>query len=449
MAEKDPEIVSPGARVERRCTPMTDQQRPPWAVRLQAEREARGWSKHEMARRLLRAAGHSQQAIKDLARQILDWEKGRHFPRDWASHYAAAFDIDEVQLFYPRDRADMDDHRRHLLACLGLLGVDAAVRPEPLEPIRQALAQVTPGRPQSSAVQDWEEVAFEHGHAFLTTPPEKLLPDLAADIVTLQNSIRTANSDTAKKGLCGPAGKLAALVAMTVATLGEPRQARDWWKTARHTADASPDRDLKVWVRGYEAMNALYSGRPLPLVLKRADEAVAIAGDTCGAAVMEALASRAQALALLGRAQDAEETIQTMQERFGGLPAATADDRLSTSAWPETALRHTAAFTYTHTGNAVCADRAQTAALALYPASMHRQRAQIELLRATCRVQQGDISTGVQHATTTVQELSHDQRTTTIQRGAHMVLAAIPETQRNHHAVQEYRQILTPPTATG
>jgi transcriptional regulator with XRE-family HTH domain len=79
---------------------MTDErERPPWAERLQAEREGRGWSKAEMGRRLRRAIGAEHTPVDSLTRQIRDWEKGKHFPRDWAAAYAIAFRLDESELF--------------------------------------------------------------------------------------------------------------------------------------------------------------------------------------------------------------------------------------------------------------------------------------------------------------------------------------------------------------
>jgi hypothetical protein len=80
------------------CTQMSDKQRPPWAARLQRERETRGWNKREMARRLLKATDHQYGSVDSLSRQIRGWEAGEHFPRDWSSAYAAAFDVDEAEL---------------------------------------------------------------------------------------------------------------------------------------------------------------------------------------------------------------------------------------------------------------------------------------------------------------------------------------------------------------
>lgn len=79
---------------------MTDEQHPPaWAGRLKAERDARGWNKREMARQLLSAAGYDHGSIDSLTRQIRSWESGKHFPRDWSTAYALAFNVDERALF--------------------------------------------------------------------------------------------------------------------------------------------------------------------------------------------------------------------------------------------------------------------------------------------------------------------------------------------------------------
>ncbi|NDU77541.1 hypothetical protein GWI34_33720 [Actinomadura sp. DSM 109109] len=211
-------------------------------------------------------------------------------------------------------------------------------------------------------------------------------------------------------------------------------------------ADASRDRDLRVWVRGYEAMNALYSARPLSMVLRLSEEAVRIAGDRTGAAVLEAMAARAQALAMMdGRADDAAAAMRELADRWERLPSATPDDRLATGAWPETALHHTAAYTCTHTGDTALAERARTAALARYPSSMRRQRAQIELLRATGMVRAGDVVAGVEHAGRTVAGLAAAHRTTTIQRGARMVLDAVPDADLARPAVRDYRDAFALP----
>jgi hypothetical protein len=76
-----------------------DDQRPRWAIRLQAEREARGWSKRETARQLYRAAGIRNGNVASLSRQIAWHESGEHVPRQWAPAYAAVYGIREDALF--------------------------------------------------------------------------------------------------------------------------------------------------------------------------------------------------------------------------------------------------------------------------------------------------------------------------------------------------------------
>lgn len=82
---------------------MSDQKpiRPLWAIRLRAEREARGWGKRRMARQLLTTVGAplDETRIRSLTRQLRHWETGRHFPRDWASWLAETLDVDETELF--------------------------------------------------------------------------------------------------------------------------------------------------------------------------------------------------------------------------------------------------------------------------------------------------------------------------------------------------------------
>jgi tetratricopeptide (TPR) repeat protein len=112
---------------------MTDQKhQPPWAARLKAERDARGWNKREMARHLLRAAGHDHGSIDSLARQIRGWESGEHFPRDWATAYALVFDLDENTLFNVSGSSRDEVHALPLLVSSPLPGARPASSASPL-----------------------------------------------------------------------------------------------------------------------------------------------------------------------------------------------------------------------------------------------------------------------------------------------------------------------------
>lgn len=412
-------------------------------ARLRAAREERQWGRGKLAYALQAAARELKMGelpdIKNLRDMIKQHECGRHAPGAlYRPLYAHVFGTTEAELFGERPPTNaVNLGRRDALVLLGAAGA--------LEPIRLALVEAVE-RNAGQAAGDWEEIAYEYGHTFLIMPPKTLLPDLAADLTVLQEAIQSARSESLHRRLCSPGSKLMALVAMTLSTLGERRLSRHWWSGARRTADASGVRDLRVWIRGYEAMAGLYAGRAPAVVLKRSQEAIALAGDTdpCPA-VLEAMAARAQVLAMTGRADPAEEAVNTIARRFDVLAPAEADDRLSTNAWPETALRHTQAYVYTHTGNKAAAHRAQDAALALYPASMPRQRTQIELLRATCLIRQGGILDGLRHAHGAVQQLEKAQATATIRRGTAMVVSAVPEAERSRPSVAAYCEELASP----
>jgi tetratricopeptide (TPR) repeat protein len=102
---------------------MTERERPLWAVRLQAERETRQWSKAEMGRRLRRAISAEHTPLNSLTRQIRDWENGKHFPRDWRTAYATAFEMDETELFGPRSAARSSRLAAGSASLLGIEGV--------------------------------------------------------------------------------------------------------------------------------------------------------------------------------------------------------------------------------------------------------------------------------------------------------------------------------------
>ena len=89
--------------------------RPPWAIRMTKEREARGWSQAQAVANLRalyqRAHGKEGGSLESLTRQWKEWESGRVRPRHWARYVAATFGTVADDLF-PRDpQSDL-----HLLA---------------------------------------------------------------------------------------------------------------------------------------------------------------------------------------------------------------------------------------------------------------------------------------------------------------------------------------------
>jgi transcriptional regulator with XRE-family HTH domain len=424
-------------------------------ARLRAEREARGWSKREMARRMYRAAGISGSSIESLVRQVPQWERGLHYPRDWSSTYAKAFDIEEAELFggmmepNPLTLGEEEEvERRQLLESLAMLGVATALPTQALETIRQAFNSSLLADSSDHTADDWQEVAYEYAHAYLVTPPQTLLPDLATDIVALRSAIDKSKDSPRLHDLYGAGATLGAIMAKTANSLGLTRESRHWWRSARHAADASGNRDLHVWVQGHESMSSLYQGGPYRLVLDTAESAIRRANGHASPGTLEAMAGKAQALAQLGVTSEAETVLGQMRDTFDALPSALVAERSSLLTWPKSSLLHTESFVYTATGHVKQAEKSQAAALAAYPLTMPRERALIGLHQAACLVQDGNITDGVTHAERILEGLPTEHHTRLVRIIAGKVLEAVPETETSKPSVSGYRERLALPSPT-
>jgi hypothetical protein len=335
---------------------------------------------------------------------------------------------------------------------LGVLGAGAAtVSAAVLEPIRHAFSRSLPrpaaGHSVDHSVDDWEEIADEYAHAYLTTPLTRLLPDLAADVVTLQHLIGTTRDAAIQRALCRPGGRLALLMAKTVSALGDQRAARHWWQTARHTADAADDPELRALVRGEEAVTGLYEHRPRRLLEQRIDEALSIGNGGTYAGMATALAARAQLLATMGRPTAAVAALHEVEAVYERLPDVVTADDASTFGWTVRRLHHTTSFVHTRLGHLPEATEAQDQALALYPASQPRERAKIQLHQADCLVRTGNVTDGIGHATAVLQGLPGIHRTMMVLDVATAVLDGIPDGERDRPLVRDYRELIAQPPA--
>ncbi|HEU5161178.1 MAG TPA: helix-turn-helix transcriptional regulator [Streptosporangiaceae bacterium] len=336
----------------------------------------------------------------------------------------------------------MDETRRRLMLSLGLLGAGAATVPAAvLTPIRQALAGALPDAAYDHSVDDWEEIAGEHAHAYLTMAPMQRLPDLAADIITLQHLIRSTRDDNTKRALYRPGALLAALMAKTLSSCGQQREARHWWQTARHTADASGDTELSTVVRGEEAIRGLYEHRPPHTLEQRVGEALSLGKGLPYGGVATALAARAQMFAVMGRATEAVAVLRQVESMYERLPDSVTTDT-SSFGWPPQDLHHTASFVHTRLGNLPEATRAQDHALELYPAPLFLERAKIELHRADCLVRAGDVTDGIGHATAVLDRIPEDRRTVVLRDVAVAVIESVPVSERDRAPVRDYQELL-------
>jgi tetratricopeptide (TPR) repeat protein len=191
---------------------------------------------------------------------------------------------------------------------------------------------------------------------------------------------------------------------------------------------------------------ALYEEQSAAPALTLAEEAIDAGRGGPYAGVASGQAIRSQALALLGRHDEARRALGDLDETFARLPESTAVDRLSEWGWPEQRLRFVQSWVHSHAGRLDEAAAAQDAALALYPASQFIDPALVELHRAMCVIVAGDPGEGARHTIHTLQALPLDFRDNAlIRRTATLALGVVPEQARTLPAVAEARELLAMP----
>lgn len=317
-----------------------------------------------------------------------------------------------------------------------------------LDVIRRGLAASMAPSHAESDVDDWEGVAQEYEHAYYIQAPGNLVLHLAADLADLQEVFARTGSGV-HRGLLRVSGQLTAMMAMSLVNLGQFQSARRWWRTARQAADASGDASVRVWVRGQEVAHALYEQRPLSMALCRADEAIAISGQSVYAGTAETLGARAQLLALQGRSSEAREAVHALTDAFSSLPTQVAQTHTIMSGWPQRRLWHTASYVHTHLGNDRDAEWAQERALALIPDTAPRSRTQIKLHTAWRLVRAGDVNHGIRYARQAIEALPPHQRTALVIGVAKRALAAAPEQKRSGSEIARLQELLTFPHYPG
>jgi transcriptional regulator with XRE-family HTH domain len=348
-------------------------------------------------------------------------------------------------LLGPEGWNDMQ-RRTFVFGASSIAGLSLTAPALALETARHGLTLALAEQRADVAVDEWQAVVIEYGYSYQTTPPAELLDLLVVDVLGIQYAIEHQEVSRASaanlRELRRTGALLAALMAMTVANLGQMHKAARWWRTARRIAAESGDVETVTWVRGREVVRAIYEQRPLGLILRLITDAEAQAANVPARALPELVSGKAQALALAGQADDATAALHQLQDIYGGLPSEATADRGTVFAWAEDRLRFTESFVYSHLGDTKQATVAQEQALAAYPAAYRRGPAQIELQRALCLVRSDDITGGVQHAQTVMAGLSPAEYIRPIFDLSRRVLNAVPIAQQPHSAVIELRDCI-------
>ena len=433
---------------------MTDQHRPAWSIRLQAERETRGWGPFEAARRLREAVGitdHPGNKVKSLAALIARHEKGQVFPADWAIAYASAYGIPEEELFPappPRRTAvpvgtvntsptpyqgDDDVKRRAALQLLTALGAGAAAPPGALDEVLSGIGHFT-----SSGAVDldrWERAVWGYGHQQSTQPTEASLRELTADIINVGQLLNQPHRPAVSTGLLRVSAALSGLLAMHFDAIGDRRAARVTWGAATGTADVSGDRDLSVWVRAKEADGALWGGAPRPVVAALADEAIAIAKGNPSHGLARAYTVSADLWAEVVDVPKAHTSLNQLTETLDNLPDSVTADAIGHVG--ERFLGWHKGYIYTLIGDAKAVP-ALDKAIDQSPAGWYGTGS-LNLMRAIGLVKEREINEGLEHA----QQALHDGPITTATRNRLIghILAAVPEQARELPAARELRAL--------
>lgn len=280
---------------------------------------------------------------------------------------------------------------------------------------------------------------MDYSRDFYTMPPAELIRDLTGDFIVIARLIEDAPSDIYRADLAAIGGQLAVFMAMSLASLGQYRTARRWWHTAKDLADQSGDTTACVWVRDWEVVNGTYEGRPAHELLELADATLALGGELISSGVTGILSGRSQILAMQGRVDEAMATLRDLEEMTALLPSPVQEDELSMHGWPEFRLRYTESWVYTLSEMRSSAVSAQDRALSLYPRSLAKERAQMEMHRAGCLVALESIDEGIQYAQQSLDALPapfHNELLYTTAR--QFVVSSVPERERHRPDVRDF-----------
>jgi transcriptional regulator with XRE-family HTH domain len=293
-----------------------------------------------------------------------------------------------------------------------------------------------------ATVDEWLEIAEEHDYNYLVTPPQELIEILTVDMIAIQYAIRDSG-DTPARDLQRASSVMATLTAMTLSNLGNIRESRRWWRTARTLADQSGDPGLRAKVRGGEVVRALYERRPVDAVLAMAATYQAELHDVPGYVLRDLHSGRAQALAVAGRATEAAASLHLVEQAHEASPQTFAPCRRSALDWADNCVYHCRSFAYAFTGDYDEAESAQQATLALYPSTDRRGRAQIGLQRAICFAKAGDAGEAARTALAVLDGLPAGDHTRPVLDLSRRVLHTFPAGAARAPEVREYRDLLS------
>jgi hypothetical protein len=232
---------------------------------------------------------------------------------------------------------------------------------------------------------------------------------------------------------------LSTLHANVLTRLGDHGSAIHWWRTAKAAADASGYLDARLMVRTEEAGFGLYGQRDLATVLRLTESAQQLAGDAPSFWNADLAGTRAKALSLLGRHDEAKRSLHTFVTFEGD------DGRKSVfpTLWTFDQPHFAESWVYAGAGNEARANKARETVLDLSRPGDYVYRTNVELHAARCTVVNGGIDEGTRQAGAVLEALEPSYRNRLITETGKTVLRAIPIEQRHRPAAREFHEVLT------
>ncbi|MFC5830634.1 helix-turn-helix domain-containing protein [Nonomuraea insulae] len=301
-----------------------------------------------------------------------------------------------------RDEDD-DMERRAVMQILAALGAGAAIPPGTWDALFSGVERTIAGR-SGIGVDDWSEIVWEHDFAYYTNPPGTVFQTIASDFAEVSTLLKRTSTATARSGLLRISAQLAVLMGMEMSDVGDQGSSLRAWRLARRAADATGDRDLRVWVRGWEAEYGYWAGRPAPVIARLANDAIEIADGSPSRSLAEAHMVRAFLLASQGDAASTQTALVDLRRTFDAFPDAVDSDQTSPlwsfRAW---AQAWALAYPYALLGQTREAIDATDQARALCPPTFHGNAANLALVYALTQARGRDVDHGLQEAIATAQ----------------------------------------------
>ncbi|SDI61730.1 hypothetical protein SAMN05421505_1981, partial [Sinosporangium album] len=308
-----------------------------------------------------------------------------------AELYSVVAEVDQLRTLGRKDSDKENATERRRLLQFAAAGLGSSVIGLTGEPVRQLLDMAV--QQEERDLDDWELTCSDHLYAMRTRPSAQVAIDLVADLFLLHRQMDIARADEVPE-LQRVAAALSSIQANVLTRLGEHGSAIRWWRTARAAADASGEQATRVLVRDMEAGNGLYGQRDLQTVLCLVDSAERIAGGP----TVDLLSTRAKALSLLGRHDDAHRIVAAMHSLTDqGVTA----DRFG--FWSANQIHFTESWVYAGAGYE---DRAGTARNEVLARTRdHCRSTNVMLHQALCMVARNGIDEGMRYAAQVVDSL--------------------------------------------